>query len=226
LAGLNPFDLLDAESSRVERFFAACTDADWRRPTRCAEWNVRDMLGHLTFVEDYNQAGLDGTVKRLIAASGASDLDAINAWGVAQRANMSTAYVLAEWRRLNAAYRREMRARGTDGTIDTMVGTYPSWQQAFYLANEYATHADDMGVPLEAAEAAQRLAWRVRFTRYAVQEYARPVTIVRAGATNVVTGATDSAELTDAELVDAGVARLPADHPLPDSLRQALGCMA
>jgi uncharacterized protein (TIGR03083 family) len=226
LEDIDPFDLLDVEAARLDAFWVACSASGWTRPTRCSEWTVRDMLGHLAFVEDYNQAGLAGTVKDFIARSGADDLDQLNAWGVQLRADRPAVDVVAEWRDLNATYRREMRARGRNGSIDTSVGDYPSWQQAFYLATEYATHADDMAAPVAAHEAAGRIAWRVRFIRYGVEEYERPVVIRHHDGINDIEFEGAVFELTDAELVAAGVGRLPAAHAIPSQLRAALACLA
>lgn len=229
LADLDPFDLLDAESARVDRFWTGLDEAGWARPTRCTDWSVRDMLGHLAMLEDYNRAGLDFTVKELFARAqvgGAHGLDGFNEWGVRLRASRPATDVLDEWRAANAAFRRDIRALGRDGAMDTSVGRYPSWQQAFYLAHEYATHGDDMGVPVSPEEAAGRTEWRVRFTRYGLREYDRPVTVTVAEGLNLVRGEGAEARLTDEELVEAGVARLPAGHPIPDVLRDALACMA
>lgn len=102
-------------------------------------------------------AGLDGTVAHLFArasAEGVTDLDAVNGWGVLPRASRPASDLLAQWRVENQAWRREIRARGRDGSTDSLVGPYPSWQQAFYLAQEYATHADDLNCPVDAGETA------------------------------------------------------------------------
>jgi len=226
LADLDPFDLLDVECARVAAFFDGVDASGWTAPTRCPEWTVRDMLGHLAFVEDYNRAGLDGTVTSFLAATEGDSLETINAYGVQLRAARPAADVLREWREANAAWRQEVRRRGRDGEVDSLVGSYPSWQQAFYLADEYATHGDDVGVPVGATEAAERDAWRALFTRYGVEEYERPVTIEVVDAGNLVRGEGAEVVLTDHDLAEAGVCRLPADHPIPDSLRAALSCLA
>jgi uncharacterized protein (TIGR03083 family) len=226
IADLDPFDLLDVECARVATFFDGLGDADWTAPTRCTEWTVRDMLGHLAFVEDYNRAGLDGTLQDLMEPIEAESLDAVNAWGVRLRAELPAAEVLEQWRTANAAWRVEIRRRGGDGTVDTMVGPYPSWQQAFYLAVEYATHGDDIGVLVTEAEVAGRDAWRAQFTRYGVEEYERPVTVVVVPEGNLVRDDDAEIVLSDHDLAEAGVGRLPAEHPIPDSLRAALACLA
>lgn len=226
LADLDPFDLLDVECARVATYLERLDDAGWAAPTRCSDWTVRDLLGHLAFVEDYNRAGLDGTLRELLEQVDEDSMDELNAWGVRRRADLSAAEVLDEWRTANAAWRVEIRRRGRDGTVETMVGPYPSWQQAFYLADEYATHGDDMGVPVAESEAEGRVAWRALFTRYGVEEYERPVSIDVVPEGNLVRGADAEVLLSDHELAEAGVGRLPADHPIPASLRDALACLA
>jgi uncharacterized protein (TIGR03083 family) len=233
LEGLDPFHLMDVESARLDAYFshldAVGTPHDWAAPTRCSAWSVRDMLGHLAAIEEYNQACLDDRVSALFEkarSEGAGGPDGFNAWGVRVRAGVPTGELLARWRADNADYRRRMRERGRDGTLDTTVGQYPVFLQAFYLAVEYATHADDMGVPVDGSEAAGRARWRALFTRFALGEQDRPVTLVPGdGVWEVLAGA-DVAELSDAELAEAGVRRLPRDHPLPESLREVLVCCA
>jgi uncharacterized protein (TIGR03083 family) len=233
LEGLDPFDLMDVESARLDAFFshldAVGSPEDWAAPTRCSEWTVRDLLAHLAAIEEYNQAGLDDRIAELFArarAEGGRGPDAFNAWGVRVRAGVPTSELLTRWRADNADYRRRMRERGRDGTLDTSVGQYPVFLQAFYLAVEYATHADDVGAPVDGSEAAGRARWRALFTAFSLGEQDREVTLVPGdGVWEVIAGA-DVAELSDAELAEAGVRRLPPDHSLPDRLRDLLTCCA
>jgi uncharacterized protein (TIGR03083 family) len=233
LEGLDPFDLMDIESMRLDAYFshldAVGAPEDWAAPTRCSEWTVRHVLAHLAAIEEYNQAGLDNRVAQLFQrarADGARGMDAFNAWGVRLRANLSTSEVLARWRADNADYRRRMRERGRNGMLDTSVGRYPVFLQTFYLAVEYATHADDVGAPVDASEAAGRARWRARFTAFSLGEQAREVVLVPGDGVWEVVAGVDVAELSDAELAEAGVRRLPTDHPLPERLRNMLVCCA
>lgn len=225
LEAFNPFDLLDEECARLYRFFAG--GPDWARPSRCAGWSTRDMVSHVMGVEQYNRACLDGTVADLIEEAGnagALDVEAFNAWMIARHGAEPTADLLARWRAANLEFRTEMRARGRHGSVDSSIGTYPSWLQAFHLAAEYATHADDIGVPVDEPERSARTAWRVVFGRFVLAENDNAVTVETEapGRVRVRAGA-DKAELSDAEFVDATQARLPPDHPLPQTLREALG---
>jgi len=233
LDGLDPFDLMDVESVRLDAFFSSLdaqdVPADWTAPTRCSDWTVRDMLGHLAGMEEYNRAGLDNRVGELFeraSAAGADGMDGFNAWGVRVRADVPAADLLARWRADNADYRRRMRERGRDGTLDTTVGPYPAFLQAFYLAVEYATHADDVGVPVDASEAAGRARWRALFTRFALGEQERPVSLAAGNGVWEISAGADVVELSDSELAEAGVRRLPMDHPLPGALSDLLACCA
>jgi uncharacterized protein (TIGR03083 family) len=227
LDDLNPFDLLDAESALVERHFLA--SPDWSRPSRCEGWTTRDMLSHLAGVEDYNRACLDDDLKTLFARAGehgATDLDSFNAWLVELYGVRPAEEVIEQWRAANAAFRAEMRARGRDGSMATSVGPYPVGLQAFHLAMEYATHADDIGATVDAGDSEGRRAWRVRFARFAIAELEKPVEIGAGGGRNVVRAGGEQAELDDDELVEASQGRLPPGHPLSPALRQALGTVS
>ena len=85
LIGLDPYDLMAAETARLERHFSALSDDGWQQASRCDGWSVRDVLAHLAASEDYNRACLDGTVQQLLGewgAKGATDLDSANEFGV------------------------------------------------------------------------------------------------------------------------------------------------
>jgi len=172
---LNPYDLMDAEAARLDAFYALRDEEDWARPTACEGWDVHDLLAHLAGSEEYNHACLDDTVGETFASyaqRGVTDVHSFNAIGVADRRDRSHTDVLQEWRDTNARTRHDLRARdGQD--IPTMVGPYPARLQAFHLAAELATHADDTGVPEQPAEATDREAWRAKVAAFMLHE-ARP----------------------------------------------------
>jgi hypothetical protein len=187
------------------------------------------MLSHLAGVEDYNRACLDDDLKSLFVRAGelgVSDLDSFNAWLVELYGARPTEEVIEQWRAANAAFRAEMRARGREGSMTTSVGPYPVWLQAFHLAMEYATHADDIGAAVNADERDTRRAWRVRFARFAIAELEKPVEIEAAAGRNVVRAGGEQAELDDDELVDASQGRLTPDHPLGLAVREALNTVS
>jgi len=224
--GADPVDLMDREAGRIERFYAELDDAGWSAPTRCSEWNRRQLLAHLASVDDYTRAGLDGALADLFARSGASEIDGFNAWGVRERAALSPAELLAAWRDAAADIRRRLRERGLDGTLDTSVGAYPVGRQAYYLASELAVHDDDAGVPVDDAERPGRTAWRARFARLALAEAASGVTVEDVPGRLLVGLDGEAVALDEEDFVAAASGRLREDHPLPAKLRSALVVLA
>lgn len=223
LDGLDPFDLLDDESRRVERHFSALED--WGALTRCDGWTARDMLSHLAGVEVYNRACLDDAVARLfaeLAEHGVSDPHAFNAWFVQLFNARPVDEVLGEWRAANAAFRAEMRAHGAGASVATSIGHYPVPLQALHLAMEYATHADDLGAQVDPGERPRRVEWRARFARFAIAEQARSVAIRASGGMNWVRAGGESVVLSDEELVEASQGRLRPDEALGATLRVVL----
>jgi hypothetical protein len=183
------------------------------------------MLSHLRGVELYNEAcvadDLAGLMERASREAGVNNLDSFNTWINDTYAKADRGALVDEWQAAAEAFGAELRRRGADGELPTMVGPYPVRLQAFHLAQEYATHGDDMGVDVAAGEADARTDWRVRFTRFALGELDKPVVIERAGGHNVVRSGDETVELSDADLVEAGQGRLPAGT-LSKTLDEAL----
>jgi uncharacterized protein (TIGR03083 family) len=232
MAGIDPFDLLDAESTRVDRFYSSLDGDDWSRPTRCAEWNRFQLLAHLASIEDYTQAGLAQSVTELMSAAPSSGMDEFNKWGVGQRSDLAPAKLLIQWRALSRQNRRELRERGADASLDTAVGPYPLGRQVFYLASELAIHGDDAGAPIPVDERAARQDWRARFARVAIAEGDHGVSVrVHDGGQTVRLG-DDEAFLDDATLIEAASGRLgpgvrlPDGTSLPPALHKALVALA
>ncbi|RAY15964.1 hypothetical protein DPM19_09465 [Actinomadura craniellae] len=222
-AGLDPFEIFDAEAARLDRFFASLDEEGWRKPSRNSGWSVRDVLGHLAGEELYNHACLDDDLDGFLAAVGGvgGGVDGFNEWCVRERRSRPVGEVLAEWREKNARTRRRMRALGRDAPLPTLAGPYPAGRQALHYSSEYATHADDVAAPVTADEAAGRTGWRVLVGLLALAERDAPVSV----ATTVpdrrlrVRAAEDEANLTPAQFVEATVGRLPDDRPLITALR-------
>ena len=229
IADLEPFELLNNEFQRLESFFRGLDDHEWSRPTRCEGWTIRDLLSHLASNEEYNRACLDDDLQGLFqraGEAGVQDVDSYNEWGIRKRADRPVEQVLEEWSAAHSEFRRRLEERGRDGTLSTMVGPYPAGLQAFHLASEAATHADDAGAPVADDEQIGRTKWRARVTRFALGEADKPVSVETYDGLNTVRLGEEEAQLTDAELVEAGVGRLPDGHPLPDNLRRELKVLA
>ena len=227
LAGLDPFDLLDAEAERLDAFFSGLDESGWNQASRCAGWTVRDVLRHLAMGEDYHRACLDGTVATFLARyaeRGGKDMDSVNALGVADYAALSPPEALARWRATSEDNRGRFRERGY-GVVDTSVGDYPCRWQAFHVAAELATHADDVGVPTAPAEDAERTAWRARYSRLALAEAKPQLENRPAGARTAVSDGPTTVELDDHELIEAVMDRLDETSRLDATLRELLSTM-
>ena len=227
LAGLDPFALLDTEAGHLDAYLSGLGESGWKRASRCAGWTVRDVLGQLAAGEDYHRACLDGTVAGFLASfagRGGTDLDSVNALGVADYAALSPAQALDRWRAASAANRRRFRERA-DGVVVTSIGSYPFLWQAFHVAAELATHADDISVPVTPGEQEERRAWRARYSRFALAEAKPQLEIRHAGARTTVTGGPDTVELGDEELIEAVMGRLDQASRLSATHRALLSMM-
>lgn len=216
LEGRNPYDLMDAEAGRLDRYFSGLGESDWEKPSRCAGWSVRDVLAHLLSSEDYHHACIQGTVAALmtsVAEKGATDLGVANEIGIRELDDRSTDQLLDDWRRANAETRADFRERDGDN-VDTTIGAYPGRWQAFHLALELAVHADDVGVPVDPDEAAGRLAWEAAVARFALKEYDKGLDIAGRDGTTQVSGDGIDADLPDEVFVGAVSARREPDGVL------------
>jgi uncharacterized protein (TIGR03083 family) len=230
LAGLDPFDIFDAEVERLDRFFSSLDEAGWDRPSRCEGWTVRDVLAHLAGEELYNHACLDGDIDgfyEMLEREGVrGGYDDFNEWCVRKRRGLPVWEVLDEWRTKSEETRRRMRQLGRDGTLRTSVGPYPVGQQTFHYDSEYATHADDVGAPVREGEAAGRLDWRARVGIFALEERGSQARIERTDGRVHVQVNGLSADLSDCDFVEATVGRLSAESSIDPQIRNALHCLS
>ncbi len=225
LHGLDPYDLLDAEAARLAAHFATLDDLGYAQPSRCEGWSVRDVLCHLASSEEYHHACLEKMVQAFFAAGTEKGLDSLEAWnddGIRTFDGVDTVSVLEQWRTRNAETRRGFRA-ADGGNIDTSIGDYPGRWQAFHVALELATHADDVGVPVDASERRSRTEWRAGVSRFALAESKPDLTVERMpdGRTRIA-GQGRSVEVDDSELVEAVAARLDDTSRLDEAGRALL----
>src|SRR5215207_2153627 len=220
LDGLDPYDLMDAEAARIDRYVAGLGPTELESPSACAGWSVKDVVGHLAAGEEYNHACLDDDVGALferLGAVGVTDLDSFNAYGVREWSSHPIDEVLTTWRTRCERTRRELRA-GDGKDLPTTVGPYPVRWQAFHLTSELATHGDDIGAPPLSGSHE----WRPRFAVFAVSETKREITIeLLPGAARISCDGRDVTISTD-DLVAVTNGRLSTDHPLDPALRSAL----
>jgi uncharacterized protein (TIGR03083 family) len=212
LAGLDPYDLMEVETARIDAYLGNVDNADplWNSPSRCDGWTVRDVLAHLAATEDYHRACLDGRVQEFFAevvAKGGKDLATANNVGIREFDGQTPEQILATWRTKATQNRSEFRERdGKD--VDTSIGSYPARWQAFHLAFELAVHADDVGVPVHADEVEDRVDWQAHHGRFALKEAKPDLGVEEVDGRTRVRGQGIDIELSDDEFVQAVAARL------------------
>lgn len=222
----NPFDHLDTETVRLDAFFNGLSPQEWRIESRCPGWDRHAMLAHLSGIEDYVRAGLDGTVDAYANQAGQGvGYEQLNEYVIEQRSALPIPELLDKWRSQVAELHPRLRERGVDATIDTQAGEYPLGRQTWFFACEYAIHADDIDVPVTDAERDERLAWRLEFARDALAEYGKGVTVEPSGDGYEVSFGDEKARLSTADLVEATSGRLVEDR-LPKRLRRRLVVLA
>jgi uncharacterized protein (TIGR03083 family) len=223
LRGLDPVDCMAREAARIETHLSGLPAAEWQRPSRCDGWTIRDVAAHLAA---YHHACLAGSVAAFmqeLAERGANDIAAFNELGIAAFADVANDELIARWSRDDAETRAGFRERG-DGEVDSSVGMYPARWQAFHLAGELATHADDMFVPVSDADLHERRDWRARFSRFALTEHRPALTVTGSeGRTRVVGDGVDVV-LDDDVFIEA-VAGRADDLSLDPEVRVALSTM-
>jgi uncharacterized protein (TIGR03083 family) len=227
LSELDPFVLMADEARRIDAFASTLDDTGWRSPTGCDGWDRHDLLAHLAGSEQYNHACIDDAIGELmteLSAAGVSDVSSFNQWTVAARRGAPHDRVLDEWRAGAARTLTEFEARDGD-EIPTMVGPYPARWQAFHLAAELATHADDLGVPVAEAERSGRLAWRARATRFFLAESRPELEVTSTGGGTLVRVGDLKATLDERTLVAAANGRPVDPERLAPSVREAMVLM-
>lgn len=224
LEGFDPYDALDQEAARLHAFLQGLDGDAWAAPTRCEGWNTRDLLGHLRACEDYVQACVKGTVAEFfteMGGRGATDVTSFNAIGVADYAAEPVDALIESWAAVDADSRARFRA-GDGGDVDTSVGPYSCRWQAFHIASELATHADDLGVPVTPDEEPARAEWRTAFSRFALKE-AKPEAAVTSSGESVHVRVGDvEAELATGDFVELVMGRDPKDTSISPEVRAAL----
>lgn len=226
LAALDPFDIYDRESERVIAALSSLSDGDvrWNQPSRCPGWAVRDVVAHLLWSERYHDASLKGALGEFLsglAAQGVTSLDEANDLGVDELRHVTPRELLGTWKKTGADHRARFRARG-DGLVDTSVGEYPAKLQVFHLAAELATHADDMHLPVDEVDVADRFAWRAAVARLALSEIKPELTIELIPTGTRVTGDGIVIEADDREFVEGVAGHLDETSRLDAAARALL----
>lgn len=113
--GTHPADVIAALWARILATTGDLAEADWRRPTPCPGWDVKDLAGHL----GGTQTAFDGTAAQpappegWAPPEGSSELDGWTEAAVAARRDWSVAQVADELQ--TAARGHEARLRAVTG---------------------------------------------------------------------------------------------------------------
>jgi len=206
LPAADPFTTLVDEIDRLNAFLTSLSPTDWEASTRCEGWTIRDMVAHFDSDEVYNEACLDNTLEAL--AAGFSSIDEFNQRQIQNRAHLSNAEILKQWRTRQARVRKEWEKLGLNAKITTIVGRYPLRKQIWHIISEYATHADDMGVEVPSEAQQPRLTWRFQFSAFAVQEKKDPPGLEHRGNRVIITLNQHHLSLSLEDFVAAVSARL------------------
>jgi uncharacterized protein (TIGR03083 family) len=136
---------IDVHRQRVVELLVSLSDVDWRQPSLCAGWTVRDVAAHLTL----QQVGLREGMVGLIRARG--NVERLIHDSACRRAAWPTEHIVAGIRGTIGSRRHNMGVTCRETLIDILV------------------HGQDMAVPLgrpyevapdAAAEAATRV-WHI-----------------------------------------------------------------
>jgi uncharacterized protein (TIGR03083 family) len=139
---------IDAHRLQVAGLLAQLSEDEWRRPSLCAGWTVRDVAAHLTL----QQVGLGGVIGMLLRERGNLD-QKIHAAACGRAAALSTAEMIAEIRGMVGSRRHNAGVTHCETLIDILV------------------HGQDIAVPLgrrldmppDAAAAAATRMWSTRW---------------------------------------------------------------
>lgn len=222
----DPFDALDTEAARLDRYFAGLDGTQWQVPSRCEGWDRRAILAHLVGIEQYLRAGLDDRVAEYAAQAGPNvGYEDFNEYMVASMADVDTDELVNRWHDLITEDHPRLRDRGVDGRMATHAGPYPVGRQTWYFASELAIHGDDIDVPVSENERADREAWRLTFALDALRESGRGIEVTETPDGYLVRDADQSVALSRTDLIEALSGRLE-DTSVPQSMRDALVVLA
>lgn len=221
LAGLDPYELMRSEAARIDAMLAGMPPDAWHEPTGCAGWDRHDLVAHLAGSEEYNHACLDDRIDDLMGRAGeagVSDVDGFNQWTVDRRRDMDEPELVHEWREALGRTITDLADRdGTD--IPTLAGPYPARWQAFHLAAELATHADDLGV---GDGPPGRARWRAHATRFFLAESHPDVGVSASDDGTAITVEGVTVTLDDTTLIGAANRRLRDPAAVASTVRDAV----
>jgi uncharacterized protein (TIGR03084 family) len=173
---------LGEQHAELATVLAGRSEAEWRKPTPCAGWDVTDVVLHLVQTDRLAVASLDDTFGAVVesfaealaanpptdaATDGAFSIDAAAAWQVAQERGAPGASVGAQWEAQAAALRARCAAADPHARVEWVAGRLSVRTLATTRLAECWIHTTDvataLGVTLAPGVRLQlvaRLAWR------------------------------------------------------------------
>jgi uncharacterized protein (TIGR03083 family) len=142
---------VDAQRLRVAALLETLTDEDWRQPSLCDGWTVRDVAAHLT-LQQLGLLQVPSVVAAIVRARGSLD-QATHDMACRRAATTPTDQLIAGIRSMVGSHRRNLGVTPREILIDILV------------------HGQDIAIPLgrqldlppeAAAEAATRI-WTMRW---------------------------------------------------------------
>jgi uncharacterized protein (TIGR03083 family) len=139
---------IDAQRLRVADLLDDLSDDEWRRPSLCAGWTVRDVTAHLTL----QQVGFGQAIAMMVRARGNTDR-AIREAACRRAAVMPTGQMIGEIRGMVGSQRHNAGVTSRETLIDILV------------------HGQDIAIPLgrhlnmpaDAAAVAASRVWTMRW---------------------------------------------------------------
>jgi uncharacterized protein (TIGR03084 family) len=163
---------LAAQHAELDRLVDGLDEATWRVPSRCAGWDLADVVLHLAQSDELAAASVDGRFDEAFAAFTAglpvtTDVDEGAGLAVARDRGVPGADVLARWRAASGSLRAVLLGADLDERATWVAGTMTVRTLATTRLAECWIHtedvADGLGVALEPGDRlwhVARLAWR------------------------------------------------------------------
>lgn len=110
------WQVIDAQRQSVAALLEGLSDDEWRQPSLCAGWTVRDVAAHLTL----QQVGLGGLLEMMVRWRGSLDLTIQDA-ACRRAVALSTEQIIGEIRGMVGARRHNIGVTYLETLIDILV---------------------------------------------------------------------------------------------------------
>jgi uncharacterized protein (TIGR03083 family) len=110
------WQVIDAQRQSVVALLEGLSDDEWRQPSLCAGWTVRDVAAHLTL----QQVGLGGALEMMVRWRGSLDRT-IQEAACRRAAALPTEQIIAEIRDMVGSRRRNVGVTYLETLIDILV---------------------------------------------------------------------------------------------------------